>query len=395
MRPLALALLVLLALGLTPVLAAAKAAPTVSVTSPEPGVTFATDRVDVTAVFAAPDDAAIAKVELFVDGTLVQSATLDPAEASGAITLTWEASGYLDGQHKLVMRVTDTKGRLAKAAVPTLLQRSADPKNPLRITSPVRHGNVAGVVSFRVEAAETASAKYVIFLVDNVFKAMSNLRPFVYDWDTTAYLNGPHTLRARAYFEDGSDFLTPALEITVNNPSGATSLKTPPPMPASAPRRRLLPRPPAHASEAPLPPAKVVASPAPAADPAQVTTAEIGAPGTAPYYDKTREVVQPPTTVVAARTPGESNLKVVTVDESAAAQTAATPAGAPAVSTPPPSEPDPRGRRERTQCGRRDGGHLRQGARGIARASGAATYARERDQPHGSRALAASAGRGE
>ncbi len=341
MRPLALALLVLLALGLTPVLAAAKAAPTVSITSPEPGVTFATDRVDVTAVYAAPDNSAISKVELLVDGVLLQSSTLDPAESSGTLTLTWEAAGYLDGQHKLVMRVTDTKGHIAKAVVSTLLQRSSDPRSPLRITSPIRHSTVSGTIPFHVDAAETASAKYVIFLVDNVFKAMSNLRPFVYDWDTTGYLNGPHSLRARAYFEDGSDWLTPVLEVTVNNPSGATSLKTPPPTPAAAPAPKapVAPAPPALTSAIPLPPAKVVASPTPLGAPAQVTTAEIGVPGSAPYWDKSREIVQPPTTVLANRTPGESDLKVVTVDDSAAPSPAAAPAANASVSTPPPPAP--------------------------------------------------------
>lgn len=336
MRRTGIALLLLLGLGITPVLAAAtKAAPTVVITSPAPGVTFATDQVEVTAVFTAPAGAAISQVELLVDGTVVQTAALDPAEESGEITLTWEASGYLDGKHQVVMRVTDTKGRVARTGMPTTLKRGMpDPDSPIRITSPARNTTISGVVDFRVDT--DPSVKYVIFLVDNVFKAMSNLRPFSYSWDTSGYLNGLHRLQARAYLGDGSDVLSTAFAVRVDNPSGATTLKPVAPGPAVAPKPAAAP---AHTTPSVLPPPQHTASATPYSPAVAVGRAEIGTPGTAPYVSPAGDLVTPPTTVLAERTPAGADLKVATVAE--ASQTTSAPAaGASAsVSAPPPPSP--------------------------------------------------------
>ncbi len=339
MRRAALALLLLLGLGITPVLAADKAAPTVGISSPSPGYTFATDEVEVTATFSAAAGRAIAQVDLLVDGTVVQTATLDPAEESGRLTLLWEASGYLDGKHQVVMRVTDTKGGTAKAGIATTLKRGLELPSPVKINSPARNTTVSGTVDFRVET--DANVKYVIFLVDNVFKAMSNIRPFSFNWNTTNYLNGRHKLQARAYLSDGTDALSRALTVTVDNPGGATTLKSETPLPTPAVTAAPAPRPaaPVRTAEPVLPPAQHSASPTPYSAPAAVDRGEIGTPGTAPYRSEKGELVTPPTTVLAERTAAGSDLKVATVAEASPAPSAPASAAGASVSAPPAPRP--------------------------------------------------------
>lgn len=316
-----------------PACAAEKAAPTVSITSPEPGITLATDVVDVTAVYSAPKGEAVKLLELLVDGALVQSTTLDPAETRGTLTLTWEASGYLDGRHQVVVRVTDTKGRVAKAIIPVDLTRGSLDARPIRITHPSPGARVAGRVSVTVDVAEASAVKYVIFLVDNVFKAMSNIRPFTYHWDTSGYLNGLHRLQAKVYLADGSEARSATIEVRVDNPSGATPLK---PSVALAPPK-LSPSPaPARATESALPPPVHAQTATPFGQTLEVYKAEIGAPGTAPYVSPTGELIQPPTATLAGRAGTETRIDAVIVPEAAETLSASAPVEA-SVATPPPT----------------------------------------------------------
>jgi len=328
-----LSLLVLLVV--CPAFAADKAAPTVSITSPEPGITIASDTVEVTAVYSAPPGAAAKLVELVVDGLVVESAALDPAESSGLLTLTWQASGYLDGKHQVVMRVTDTKDRVAKRSIPVTLTRDLAQAEPIHLTSPRPGAKVAGRVPVTVDAPDASVVKYVIFLVDNVFKAMSNVRPFTYYWDTSGYLNGFHSLQAKAYLSDGGQALSRTIEVQVDNPSGATTLKPPPAPAAPEPEAR-----PARAAEALLPPPVHSEAATPYSKTVEVSKAEIGAPGTAPYISPTGDLIQPPTTTLAARAGSDRPIEVATVAEPAKVSLSATAAGA-LIDAPPVPVADP------------------------------------------------------
>ena len=340
MKRVVVALLLLVVLVVSPAVAAEKAAPTVSITSPEPGLTVTSDSVSVTAVYSAPEGAGVKLVELAVDGIVVQSASYDPAESSGLVTLTWEASGYLDGRHRLVMRVTDTTDRVAKAAIPVTLTRGLPDTQPLRISAPGPGAKVAGRIDVTADTADPSVVKYVIFLVDNVFKAMSNIRPFTYHWDTSGYLNGLHRLQAKAYLSDGREALSRPIEILVDNPSGATAMKPP-----AAPATPAAPKPapvqaPARAAETALPAPVHTESATPFSKTVEVSKAEIGAPGTAPYVSPTGDLVQPPTTMLAARAGADSQLSVATVPDVAEAPAAPTAAAA-SVATPPVPAADP------------------------------------------------------
>jgi LysM repeat protein len=293
----ALATLVFLGITATAGLAVAQAAaPAVTIISPDPGITVTSDAMDVVVTYEAPAGALTARVELVVDGAVAQSIALDPPERSGTLSLTWEAGSCLEGEHLLAVRAVDTGGGAGGSQIAVLLHRGLpEVAERPRITRPAAGATVAGVTSFEVESAAT-QVKYVIFLVDNVFKAMSNIRPFSYSWDTAQYLNGTHQLQAKAYLADGTEALSRMVEVQVDNPSGMTTMRsaTPAdPQPAAAPART---------AEPSLPPAIRTESATPYSRAAAMTEAEFGPPGTAPYVSETGDLIQPPTSPLAVRT---------------------------------------------------------------------------------------------
>ena len=355
--------LMLTVLLLIPALAAAEnPAPTVAITSPEQGVTIASVSVPVTIAYAAPDEASITVVELIVGGAVVARRQLDPPEASGECVLTWPASRYRNGEHDLTVRAVDSEGGSAEMTISVVLRRSLLDRSPKpRIVSPESGETVSGLIQVRVDAEDAARMQYVVFLIDDMFKALTNVRPFTYRWDTTRHLNGPHQLQVKAYSSRGDAFVSPLLEVIVDNPGGATRLMEtatvsgagPAPEPVAPPARTsalTMPSPRESDSLPPIasaplisPPADLMRPPAPtpsAAEPEPVAIAML------PEVEPASATVAPEPAAPPART---SALTMPSPRESdslppvASAPLISPPADLmrPPAPTPPAAEPEP------------------------------------------------------
>ena len=290
-RPAFLPILAAAALAVASAAAADTTGPTLRITSPEEGVTLASDSVDITATYASQGRAGVARVELVVDEVVVTRLGIDPPQASGKVLFTWVASRYVDGAHQIAVRAVDTEGKAGEVSIPVLLQRARSAvmrggAPALRIAVPQHGATVSGKTAIRVDAARPEVIRYVIFLVDDVFKAMSNVQPFSYLWDTTRYLNGIHHVQAKAYTADGGTALTDRVEVRVDNPGGATRMQT-----ATQP---VAAGPPARAGSPALPPPMHASSPTPESTVLGVSEAEVALPGTAPFVSPTGDLVRPP-----------------------------------------------------------------------------------------------------
>lgn len=329
-------ILVLLALAV-PALAIADSAATVAITSPEQGLTITTDSIEIRASYAAPESSAIKQVALVVDGIVYELREVDPPQARGSVSFTWGASRYREGQHRIKVRVSDTAGEMAASEIPVLLKRSPALRKPsVSLTSPAAGSTVSGVVAVQATAERPELVKYVIFLVDDVFKALTNLRPFTYLWDTTSYLNGLHRLQVKAYLSAGGEELSPAVEVRVDNPGGATTMKGP--APAAPPTPAPEPSPyPARAAAPALPPPMRAESPAAESAPVQMAEPEIAAPGTAPFVSPTGDLVIPEPPAVSASPPSQPIEIAALPSAPAEAPIAAAPA--PTVLAQPPAPP--------------------------------------------------------
>lgn len=272
--------------------AASESAPSVTITAPEEGLTIATRVVTVEAAFRAPEGALIELAELVVDGVTVDAHKIDPPAESGTVSFTWLARDYADGKHSIMVRAIDSDGQVAKARIAVVL-KSADSARDraVRIMSPAEGETVSGNTTIQVEVDNPALAKYVIFLVDDVLKAISNVRPFNYVWDTTRYLNGIHVLKAQAYSGGEWEAVSLPVQVHVDNPSGLTAMREP--KAAVTPVAPEPVAPPARAGEPILPPPVHSESPAPAYPEATLPTPELAMPGTAPFVSPSGELITP------------------------------------------------------------------------------------------------------
>jgi len=296
-------ILILISIALIPALGAAdSAAPTIGITWPEEGLTIATERIEIKVAYEAASDTPVAQVSLVVDGRMVDAREIEPPEANGTISFLWAAGKYEEGNHEITVRATDSCGESGEHTISVRIERGEDAlARAVRIGSPKPGATVAGRTQVEVEADQPALVRYVIFLVDDVFKAMTNVRPFTYVWDTTRYMNGLHELQVKAYLSGGQQALSPRVEVRVDNPSGATSMRDPETgSQAASTRASAGSWPPARAEQPTMPPPMHTESPTPMRPTITVAEPEVGLPGTAPFVSSTGELIRPPAPIGAA-----------------------------------------------------------------------------------------------
>ena len=299
-----LAFVVLLtALVITPaVLFAESVGPTITITAPEPGITVTSDSLEIGVEYAAPGELKVTRVALLMDGVRIGAVDFDPPQLSGATSFSWQTSDYRDGAHEITARAVDSKGHVSAHTITVLLQRGLpDLATMLQIVTPQDGQTVAGITEIRLEGDQQQAVKYVIFLVDNVFKAMTNVRPFSYRWDSARYLNGLHRLQVRAYLNDGSDYLTSPVDVHIDNPSGATTMRETEAQPVVPTVPAPSAAPPARAETPSLPPPMHTESDTPEPRLVEVADPEVARPGTAPFVSASGDLIQPPPTGAAGR----------------------------------------------------------------------------------------------
>jgi len=277
----------------SPLAVASVQSPEVTITSPEEGVTIATRVVTVEATFAASDDTPIDIVEFLVDDAVVAARNFDVPVTSGSVRFAWTAKAYSAGTHAIAVRATDSRGLAGTAEISVYLDQDqcSLPRAP-RITAPAEGAVVSGHTPIQIDVDRSAPVQYVIFLVDDVFKAMSNVPPFAYTWDTTRYLNGMHTLKIKVYCPGEWEVASPQIRVQVNNPSGATTMR-----PSRVTAAPVAPAPlaaPVRAGEPNLPPPMRTESPDPQPQPMLLSKPEIVRPGSAPFISSAGDLITPP-----------------------------------------------------------------------------------------------------
>jgi len=267
--------------------------PTITITAPEEGLTITSGSIQVTASYVASGETLVQLVELLVDGARLEARAIEPSQPKGTASFTWLPRGYQEGEHRLAVRATDSEGNVAEAAIAVRLERRLlGPDKGVRILSPEQGATISGKTTVHVAADEPSAVRYVIFLVDDVFKAMSNVRPFSYVWDTTRYLNGLHQLKAKAYLAGGREAITPVIQVRVDNPQPA-AMRPIPKVRSEAVVRGAPSEPPARTGEPALPPPMHTESASVVQPVLTVSEPEVGAPGTAPFVHTTGELIRP------------------------------------------------------------------------------------------------------
>ena len=217
----------------------------VTLLSPDPHTPLSGVKpVEISAFYQGTPGNQIVSVELYLDGTRAATKTLDVPETRGVVSFLVDASQITSGTHTVVVRATaadqqvkSIKGSFqfsadsAPLAGPALTLPAApgstlDEAPTLRLINPSTDGKVQGVVTLRVEAHDSSGkAPYVSLFVDKTFKTLRNFAPYEFEWDTTAYSNGVHTIEIYGYNDSPHVGHAQAIQLVVNNPGGETQIR--------------------------------------------------------------------------------------------------------------------------------------------------------------------------
>ena len=225
----------------------------VTILSPDPQVPLSGVKpIEISAFYQGSPGNQIIAIELFIDGAKAATKTLDAPETRGVVSFLVDAGQIPAGSHQIVIRATaaDQEVQSAKSrftfsgmdpgATPLAGPSPSDPvltlpRDPalssglpptLRLFSPSPDGRVQGVVTLRVEATDpSGKAPYVSLFIDKTFKTLRNYAPYEFEWDTTAYSNGYHTIEAYGYNDTPNVGHAKTLRLYVNNPGGETGIR--------------------------------------------------------------------------------------------------------------------------------------------------------------------------
>ncbi len=217
----------------------------VTLLSPDPHTALSGLKpVEISAFYQGTPGNQIVSVELYLDGTRAATKTLDVPETRGVVSFLVDASQITPGTHKIVVRATaadqqvkSIKGSFLFSAdsaplsgpalsIPAAPGSTLDEAPTLRLINPSTDGKVQGVVTLRVEAHDSSGkAPYVSLFVDKTFKTLRNFAPYEFEWDTTAYSNGAHTIEVYGYNDSPHVGHAKAIQLLVNNPGGETQIR--------------------------------------------------------------------------------------------------------------------------------------------------------------------------
>jgi len=225
----------------------------VTILSPDPHTPLAGVKpVEISAFYQGSPANQIIAIELFIDGAKAATKMLDAPETRGVVSFLVDAGQISAGAHQIVIRATAADQEVSSAksrftfngmdpgvtplAMPSpTTAPTTPPTDPslssglpptLRLLSPSPDGKVQGVMTLRVEASDpSGKAPYISLFIDKTFKTLRNYAPYEFEWDTTAYSNGYHTVEAYGYNDTASVGHAKTLRLYVNNPGGETGIR--------------------------------------------------------------------------------------------------------------------------------------------------------------------------
>ncbi|MDQ2800998.1 MAG: Ig-like domain-containing protein, partial [Armatimonadota bacterium] len=226
----------------------------VTILSPDPHTPLTGLKpVEISAFYQGSPSNQIVSIELYLDGQKAATKTLDVPETRGVVSFLVDASQLSAGTHRVVIRATaadeevkSVKGSFQfgagenavplsdqsgsrpdlSAAAPTEAITGSSLAPKLRLIDPSENGKVQGTVTIRVHATDpSGKAPYVSLFIDKTFKTLRNFEPYEFEWDTTTYPNGYHTIEVSGYNDSPNVGHAKTLRLYVNNPGGETQIR--------------------------------------------------------------------------------------------------------------------------------------------------------------------------
>ena len=167
--------------------------PTVDITAPRNGAVV---RGSVTVTALATDDAGIAKVQFFVDGSSIGTDT----NSAGGWRISWNTTRVNNGRRTLRAVATDTNGQTTAHSIIVTVDNDSVPS--LTITGPGDGATIfnVGVVLISANASDDDGVEQVEFFVDGTSIGVDTIASNGWSaiWNPSRATIGSHTVRAVA-----------------------------------------------------------------------------------------------------------------------------------------------------------------------------------------------------
>ena len=164
----------------------------------------------------------VALVELKLNGVSLGTRSVSANKSAGETNFTLDLSTLNDGDNVVEVSLFDKNGKLVGTEKSNVAADDGS-NSPVFLTGPKVGATVQGPVEVKVGFGRELKSTYVSFFVDNQFKAMMNVPPFSYLWDTARESNGWHDLEAWVVDETSKTMKTRKVKVFVNNPGGRTN----------------------------------------------------------------------------------------------------------------------------------------------------------------------------
>jgi hypothetical protein len=181
--------------------------PTVSLTAPTDGSSV-TGTVPLSAT--ASDNVGVSKVEFYVDGSLLSTASSSPYGAS------WNTSSLTAGtSHTVQAKAYDAAGNATLSNTAHITISDVTPPT-VSISAPANGSQVTGTTTISATASDNVAVAHVDFYVDSILKGTSTASPYTYAWNTSGLtVNSSHSLVAKAYDTSNNTASSTAVSVTI------------------------------------------------------------------------------------------------------------------------------------------------------------------------------------
>ncbi|MBC8064053.1 MAG: hypothetical protein H7Y17_04435 [Chlorobia bacterium] len=190
--------------------------------------------------------ASVALVELKLNGMSLGTRSINSGKTNGETNFTLDLTTLVDGDNIVEVSLFDKNGKLVGTEKSNVAADDGA-KSPVFLQGPKVGATVQGPVEIKVGFGRELKNTYVSFFIDNQFKAMMNVPPFNYIWDTERESNGWHELEAWVVDDSSKTMKTRKVKVFVNNVGGRTNRNvdvkpsTNPTNPTTVPITRLKP----------------------------------------------------------------------------------------------------------------------------------------------------------
>lgn len=179
----------------------------------------------------------VASIELFVDDRSATGGPI-PLASSASTVFNWDTSKFLDGPHKLRVRVMDTQGFRSESEVQVFVNNN----KALNTTPPTLSwlnapkGGLRGKVQLQLRAAGTFGVKFIMVSLNSAATPdvkpalatwFTNVPPYIISLDTTKYPDGLYVLSALGQNGLGEEGEAQKMQIGIyNNSINPTTIQT-------------------------------------------------------------------------------------------------------------------------------------------------------------------------